>query len=245
MSIQRCHQAAEAGESYEIENRFKRAADGQYRWHLTRAVPMKDPTGRIVKWFGTCTDIDDQKRTAEALRESEARLQAILDNIPAVLYLKDAEGKFIFINHQFEILFHIDKEKVKNQTDYDLFPKEMADVFRANDQKVLEARTTLEWEEVAPQDDGLHTYISTKFPLCDAAGVPYGVCGISTDITKRKRAEEALRESEARFRRVVESNMIGILFWDVSGNVTEANNAFLSMVGYTREDLLLGKVHWK
>ncbi|MBD1838848.1 PAS domain S-box protein [Coleofasciculus sp. FACHB-501] len=245
VSIQRCHQSAEAGESYEIENRFKRAADGQYRWHLTRAVPMKDPTGRIVKWFGTCTDIDDQKHTAEALRESEARLQAILDNIPAVIYLKDTEGKFIFINHQFEILFHIDGEKVKSKTDYDLFPKEMADVFRANDRKVLEARTAVEWEEVVPQDDGLHTYISTKFPLCDAAGVPYGVCGISTDITKRKRAEEALQESEARFRRVVESNMIGILFWDVSGNVTEANNAFLEMVGYTREDLLLGKVHWK
>ncbi|MBD1880058.1 PAS domain S-box protein [Coleofasciculus sp. FACHB-T130] len=245
VSIQRCHQSAEAGESYEIENRFKRAADGQYRWHLTRAVPMKDPTGRIVKWFGTCTDIDDQKHTAEALRESEARLQAILDNIPAVIYLKDTEGKFIFINHQFEILFHIDGEKVKSKTDYDLFPKEMADVFRANDRKVLEARTAVEWEEVVPQDDGLHTYISTKFPLCDAAGVPYGVCGISTDITKRKRAEEALQESEARFRRIVESNMIGILFWDVSGNVTEANNAFLEMVGYTREDLLLGKVHWK
>jgi PAS domain S-box-containing protein len=245
VSIQRCNQAVEASESYEIENRFKRAADGQYRWHLTRAVPMKDPTGRIVKWFGTCTDIDDQKQTAEALRESEARLQAILDNIPAVIYLKDTEGKFIFINHQFEIIFQIDREKVKNQTDYDIFPKEMADVFRANDRKVLEARTTLEWEEVAPQDDGLHTYISTKFPLCDAAGVPYGVCGISTDITKRKRAEEALRESEARFRRVVESNMIGILFWDLSGNITEANNAFLEMVGYTREDLLLGKVHWK
>jgi signal transduction histidine kinase len=80
-------------------------------------------------------------------------------------------------------------------TDYDLFPKQMADIYRANDLTVLAAKAALEWEEVFPQDDGVHTYLSIKFPLYDAAGVAYAVCGISTDITKRKRAEEDIRKA--------------------------------------------------
>ncbi len=73
-------------------------------------------------------------------------------------------------------------------------------MFRANDQKVLEAGTALEWEEVAPQNDGLHTYLSIKFPLYDALGVPYAIGSISTDITERKQAEVALHSSYATNR---------------------------------------------
>lgn len=68
-------------------------------------------------------------------------------------------------------------------------------MYRANDQSVLEAKAALEWEEIVPQDDGIHTYLSIKFPLYDAVGVAYAVCGISTDITKRKQAEEDVRKA--------------------------------------------------
>ncbi|MBI3910058.1 MAG: PAS domain S-box protein [Armatimonadetes bacterium] len=132
----------------------------------------------------------ERKRAGEALRESEKRLQAILDNSTAVIYLKDTQGRYIFINRWFETVFNTSREQVAGQTDYDLFPKEMADAFRANDQNVLEAGAPLEIEEAAPHQDGIHTYISIKFPLYDSTGVPYAVCGISTDITERKRAEE-------------------------------------------------------
>ena len=115
-----------------------------------------------------------------------------MDNSIALIYVKNTQGQFILVNHWYEKLFHVNREEVKGKTDYDIFPKEMADIYRANDQKVLEAKAPLEWEEVAPQDDGLHTYLSIKFPLYDTAGVAYAVCGISTDITKRKQAEEAL-----------------------------------------------------
>ena len=133
------------------------------------------------------------ERQSQALRESRELLQAVLDNTTAVIYLKDTEGKYLLINRQYELLFHVAKEQAVGKTDADLFPPELADAFRSNDLKVLEARRPLELEEVAPHDDSLHTYLSLKFPLCDVSGQPYAVCGISTDITERKRTEEALQ----------------------------------------------------
>lgn len=133
------------------------------------------------------------KRQSQALRESWGLLQAVLDNTTAVIYLKDTDGKYILINHQYELLFHVSKEQAVGKTDADLFPLQLANAFRSNDLKVLEVRRPLELEEVAPHDGTLHTYLSLKFPLCDASGQPYAVCGISTDITERKRAEEALQ----------------------------------------------------
>ncbi|MEJ7714001.1 MAG: PAS domain-containing protein [Pyrinomonadaceae bacterium] len=77
--VQRCLDAwansVETGEAYEIEYRFKRAVDGVYRWHLGRAVPMRDAEGQIVKWFGTCTDIDDHKRSENQLRQIREELE--------------------------------------------------------------------------------------------------------------------------------------------------------------------------
>jgi PAS domain S-box-containing protein len=148
------------------------------------------------------SEMAERQHAQEALRESQQQLQAILDYSPAVIYLKDSHGRNLLINRQFETLFHVERDAVKGKTEYDLFPDEIAATFRANDLKVLESGNPLKIEEVVPQDDGLHTYISIKFPLYDSAGVPYAVCGISTDITDRKKAEEELQQSEARFREV-------------------------------------------
>lgn len=141
-----------------------------------------------------------RKRMEEALREGEERLQAILDNSTALIYVKDIEGKYILINAWFGILFDIGREEIKGKTDYDLFPAKTAEIFQAHDRTVLKARTPLDWEEVVLHPDGLHTYLSIKFPLYNRAGEPYAVCGISTDITERKLAEDALRSSMATNR---------------------------------------------
>lgn len=138
-------------------------------------------------------EIEERTSVGAALRESRERLQAILDNSPAVIYLKDTAGRYILANRQFETLHQITPEQVQGKTDSDLFPQEIAGALRANDRQVLAARTPLKLEEVIPQNDGASTYLSTKFPLCDDSGVPYAICGISTDITHRVQAEEKLR----------------------------------------------------
>jgi PAS domain S-box-containing protein len=132
---------------------------------------------------------------ADELRSQEARLESILDNSTTVVYLKDLQGRYLLVNRHYERLFHVKREDVVGKTDYDLFPRKHADAFAANDRRVLAASGPVEFEEIAPHDDGEHTYISIKFPLRDAAGEIYGVCGISTDITERKRLEEKLRET--------------------------------------------------
>ena len=139
-------------------------------------------------------EVIKRKKAEESLRESEEKLRAILDNTPNVVYVKDIRNKYLFINKQFENLFHVKGEELQGKTDYDLWTKEMSDAFVANDRKVIEAGTPLEFEEVAPHDDGLHTYISVKFPLFDVNGTVYAVCGISTDITEHKHADDLLIE---------------------------------------------------
>jgi PAS domain S-box-containing protein len=138
-------------------------------------------------------DITERKKSEERLRESEERLQSILDNTTAVVFLKDINGQYILINKQFEKLFNISREHVRWKTDYDLFPKDLAEVFRANDKRVLESRQPITIEEMAPHNDGLHTYLSVKFPLYNGVGFPYAVCGIATDITEKKKNEQELK----------------------------------------------------
>ncbi|WP_081426403.1 response regulator [Sorangium cellulosum] len=135
-------------------------------------------------------EVAERKRALVALRESQELLRAVIDNSTAIVYVKDAEGRYLLINRHCERLLHVTEASVLGRADHDLFPRAQADAFRALDRRVLEARTPHQAEEHVMQDDGLHTYISVKCPLYDAAGRPYAVCGISTDITERKRAEE-------------------------------------------------------
>jgi PAS domain S-box-containing protein len=162
-------------------------------WTLTTLVPLRDEKGQIYRIIGTATDISDRKQIEEAFQESEQRLQALLDNSTAVIYMKDTLGRYMMINHRYEALFHLDRHEVKGKTDRDIFPKVIADAFQANDREVIAAGVALEKEEIAPQDDGEHTYLSIKFPLFDAEGEIYAVCGMSTDISDRKQKEEILR----------------------------------------------------
>ena len=127
------------------------------------------------------------------LEKSSAQLNAILDNAPAVIYLKDTQGRYLFVNRQFEKSFALSRPQIIGHTDHEIFPGAAADDFVANDRRVLESDAPVEMEEEMPQDDGPLTFISIKFPLHVANGSAYAVCGISTDITGRKRDQVALQ----------------------------------------------------
>ena len=182
-------------------------------------------------------DIAERARVQRALENSEARLQQILNNTTAVVFVKDTEGRFLFVNRQFEHLFHCRQAEVAGKTDREILPEEIAQAVRANDLLVLRRNAPIEFEETVPLDDGLHSYISIKFPLHDANGVAYAVCGIATDITERKRSDEALRVSEANYRAIFDAAEDSIFVHDIeTGAIVDVNPKACATFGYTREE---------
>ena len=160
-------------------------------------------------------DVTEELRLAADLKRSEQRLQALLDNTSAVVYIKDADGNYLLVNREYEKLFDILNEEVIGRSDYDMFPREIANAFREVDRQVLELGRSMELEEVAPQKDGLHTYVSSKFPLRNDDGEVFAVGGISTDITSLKRTEQQLRESQQRLNLALTSAEIGAWSWNL------------------------------
>jgi PAS domain S-box-containing protein len=124
---------------------------------------------------------------------TEQQLMALLDHTSAVIYMRGLDGRYLLVNREFERLFDVRRDEIVGLTDHDLFPGEVADSFRANDLMAIGEGRPIRLEETAPGDDGPRTYITVKFPLMDDRHRPYAICGISTDITERKRAEEEVR----------------------------------------------------
>jgi PAS domain S-box-containing protein len=183
-------------------------------------------------------DIAERARVQQALENSEARLQQILNNTTAVVYVKDIEGRFLFVNRQWERLFHCGLAEAAGKTEREILPNTVAQAFRSNDLLVLERNGPIEFEETLPLDDGSHTYISIKFPLHAASGVAYAVCSILTDITERKRSDEALRVSEASYRAIFDAAEDAIFVLDVhNAAILDLNPKASTAYGYSREEL--------
>jgi len=150
-------------------------------------------------------EIGAHKEAENELRESKARLRAILDNSPTIVFIKDTEGRYLHCNRQFGQTFHLRLEQVIGKTDAQVFPSRFANAYHANDLKVLEAGVPMQFDEISVHDDGPHTSIVTKFPLYDLDGKIYALAGIVTDITERRRLEaEVLRISEREHQRIAQ-----------------------------------------
>jgi PAS domain S-box-containing protein len=141
----------------------------------------------------------DRRKAEEALRTSEERLQDIVDNTTAVIFVKDLDLHYLLVNSEFERRHQVQRDQIRGKTDFDIHPYEVAEAVRANDRQVIEAGVPIQFEEAVPSAEGERSYVSVKFLLRDRTGKPYAVCGIATDITESKRAE-AMQAAIARER---------------------------------------------
>src|SRR5260221_7003857 len=133
------HHALATGEPYEIEYRLKEGKTGSYRWFLARGMPVRDETGQIVKWFGTNTDIEDQKRIEEALRQSQERIRALIDsNIIGIVSVEGEEGVLVEANEAFLYMSCYTHEDMRSRTlnRVKITPPEQAPLFELAIQEV-------------------------------------------------------------------------------------------------------------
>jgi len=180
------------------------------------------------------------------LANSKQLMQDMMNNSSASIFIKDLHGKYLYINNAYQEVMKVSEPEVIGKTTYDLWQKDTADQLTAHDMKVLETGKPINFEETGLMMNGtLQTKISVRFPVYDMHGKIYAIGGISTDISDRKRAEEALHERESRIRRLVESNIIGIYFWDEGGVITETNDAFAQLIGYASDEINSANLNWK
>ncbi|MCG2576832.1 PAS domain S-box protein [Dechloromonas sp. XY25] len=169
--------------------------------------PILDETGRIVGASKIARDITRQRLADRALANERGFLHTLINTLPDLVWLKDVDGVYLSCNRRFEDFFGARADQIVGKTDYDFIDKELADFFRAHDRKAMEANApSVNEEDISFASDGHHERLeTTKVPMRDENGQLIGVLGIGHDITGRKQAEATLRESEQRYRHLVET----------------------------------------
>lgn len=256
--------ALETGQVYQVEHRA-RMADGSFRWQLSRGIPARDSRGSIIRWYGTATDIHDAKQAEQALRDALAQaeegrllLEAILEHIPDGLaitggppdfpilkvsrYGKELSGRSGMGLIGLPAGQHVGALGLRLSDGETPPAPEQTPVYRAA--WFGEETHNREFWIVNAEGRKIPVLVNAA-PIRNRQGEVVGAIKSWRDITDRKMVEQALRKSESRFRRLVESGILGILYRDAAGKVYEANQAFLKTVGRKMEELHAGELHWK
>lgn len=211
------------GQGFEVEQR-NRSASGEYRWFLNRAMPYRDPeTGEITKWFGIGIDIHDRKMTEQALRESEDHFRALVNATSDVVYQMNADWSEMKELAGRGFLADMGQPS-KGWLERYIHPNDRSRVIRAI-RKAIDTRSMFELEHQILQADGSMGWtVSRAVPIFDSKGEIVEWFGAATDVTQRRRAEEAIKESEALFRSLAHSMPQVVWIAESKGNVTYYND---------------------
>ncbi len=190
-------------------------------------------------------ELTDYKSRYGAVSLNQQYLEAILNNTNLPIYLKDADYKYILINREYERLTQITNDQIQGKDDFAIFPEPVAQLFRDQDEEVVQSRTLTEFEETIPLADGVHTFLTAKFPLINSEGNIYAVGGVCTDITTFKKAKELLRRNEKQYRSFIE-NFHGIAYRGDIQTFTPLyfHGAVEQITGYSEKDFVAGAPTW-
>ncbi|MEP7172448.1 MAG: PAS domain S-box protein [Aestuariivirga sp.] len=202
--------------------------------------PVLDSRGEVAWIIHRVEDVTERWKTEDALKQETAFYDIVINNIPAMVFVKDAvDLRFVLINRAGEELLGIDRSEFIGKSDYDFFPKEQADFFIARDREVLRAgglQVTPE-EPINTRHRGKRFLQTRKLAVPDEHGQPKYLLALSEDITERRQAEIALRESEIRMRGFLLASPDAMIVVDQAGRVLLASHRVEPMFGYTSEEL--------
>ncbi len=199
--------------------------------HLINAIAER--IGQTIK----------RKRTEEALMKSENKFRTLVENIPQKIFQKDKNLSYVSCNENYARDLKIKPEKIVGKTDYDFFPKKLAEKYRTDDKRIMDSADTEDIEEIYLRE-GKETWVNTiKSPVKDEKGTVVGILGIFWDITERKRAEEATQRETAKLSAIVSGMEEGIVLADNQEKIVEVNDYFLNLIKKNKSELL-GRTLW-
>jgi PAS domain S-box-containing protein len=209
------------------------------RWFAEASgAPVHGPQGEVVGGLAVTVDITVRKQAEEALARQREELQLILDSAPALIFYKDRENHFLRINRAFADSMGRTKEQLEGKSLFDLYPREQAEAYWRDDQEVLASgQPKLNIVEPMRTAAGERWVQTGKVPCRDTQGNLTGVIGFALDITERRHAEVALRESEERYRLLFDRNPDGVFAVDTTGRFVVANPACEVISGYSTAEL--------
>jgi PAS domain S-box-containing protein len=234
--VERIRLAFETGEPW--EDTFPlRSKTGEYRWFLSRALPIKDADGKVLRWFGTNTDVTEQleaaaerERLLEGERKAREQVANILESITDAFFAVDRDWRFTYLNREAERLLRRSRDELLGRGLWAEFPEAVGATFERQYRRAMTEQETVQFEEYyAP----LGIWVDVRaFPAADGLSVYF------RDVTARKLAEEAIRESEARFRALAENATAAIFVIDEESTIEFANPAVERIFGYAIREML-------
>jgi PAS domain S-box-containing protein len=207
-------------------------------------VKTHDEIGKLARAFNTMaeeikTKVTEMSQLNKSLKESETKYRTLVDNLPQRIFLKDKDFVYVSCNHNYAQDLRIEEGEIVGKTDFDFFPKTMAEKYRTDDARIFLSEKTEEIEESYVKDGKEIIVQTVKTPVRNEKGNVSGVLGIFWDITERKRAEEAVRESRERLENIFNSVQAGILIVDRESHVIiDANLAAVKLLGISKDKLI-------
>lgn len=218
------------GERIESFETVRVRKDGTFVDVSLTISPVRDANGRIIGASKIARDVSRRKRAERALADSEQRFARFMRHLPGLAWIKDLDGRYVFVNDGAERAFGRPIEQICGRTDGELFDPQTAAKFRENDARALASGGGIEAIETLNHADGLHHSIVSKFPIPGADGRPAMVGGMAIDITERVKIEDALRESESRFRHMADH--VPALIWVTKQDSCDyVNREYLRFLG--------------